>query len=199
MITVPMYLLIGQLALLGLACFVLASAYRRLGKPIEHDHGHGAEDEAVRLVGTALPDLGTMVAADGSAARPPRAPGPGAPALLVYVLPGCETCQAALERLQPLLAGTNPRPEVHLLSVGARSNLDAYRRFDLPVWRAEGSLADIFGLKAYPVFLAVDERGMIKAAGSAHDPDALRSYLDVGAPAETSPRPPQSVTITSKP
>jgi hypothetical protein len=123
-----------------------------------------------------LPDLGTMIAEDGSTCPAPRAPGPGAAVVEVYVLPGCETCQVALERLQAML-GTDA-PEVHLLSVGADSSIDAYRRFGLPIWRTTRNVADIFGLKAYPVFLAVDEQGMIRSAGSAHDPDALRSYLD---------------------
>ena len=199
MITVPMYLLVGQVVLLGLACFVLASAYRRLGKPIEHAQSDGHEDEATQLVGTALPDLGTMIAADGSSAPAPRAPGPGKPTLLVYVLPGCETCQAALERLQPLLQRAGPRPDVHVLSVGPHSSVDAYRRFGLPIWRAEQNVSDIFGLKAYPVFLAVDETGMIKVAGSAHDPDALRSYLAAGGYQPPTSGPPQRITITSKP
>lgn len=196
MITVPMYLVVGQAALLAMACFVLASAYRRLGKPVEAAHRHH-HDEATDLIGTALPDLGVVIAADGSSAPPPRAPGRGDPVLLIYVLPGCETCQAALERLRPMLVGTN-RPQVHLLSAGAHSSVDAYRRFDLPIWRAERNLADIFGLKAYPVFLAVDRLGMIKAAGSAHDPDALRNYLAIGDDGPTS-RPTQNITITSKP
>jgi hypothetical protein len=197
MITVPVYLLVGQVVLLLLACFVLASAYRRLGKPVEAAHGQG-EDEAVRLIGTPLPDLGAMIATDGSSAPPPRTPGPGEPVLLVYVLPGCETCQAALARLEPLLGNTAHAPTVHLLSTGSHSSVDAYRRFGLPTWRAERNLADIFGLKAYPVFLAVDKHGMIKAAGSAHDPDALRSYLTVGAlpPASGQPQP---ITIPNKP
>jgi len=199
MITVPVYLVVGQAVLLGLACFVLASAYRRLGKPIEHGHGHGPEDDATRLVGTPLPDLGEMIDADGSAAPAPRTPGAGAPVLLVYVLPGCETCQAALARLLPLLEQDGPAPAVHLLSVGAHSTVDAYRRFGLPIWRAERNLSDIFGLKAYPVFLRVDETGMIKAAGSAHDPDALRSYVAGGSDRASTSRPQQQISITGKP
>ena len=199
MITVPIYLVVGQAILLALACFVLASAYRRLGKPIEHAHSDRHEDEATQLVGTALPDLGAMIAADGSSAPAPRSPGPGGPALLVYVLPGCETCQAALERLQPLLQRAGPKPDVHLLSVGAHSSVDAYRRFGLPIWRAEQNVSDIFGLKAYPVFLAVDETGMIKAAGSAHDPDTLRSYLAVGPDQPPTSGAPERITITNKP
>ena len=85
-----------------------------------------------------------------------------------------------------------------MLSVGADSSIDAYRRFGLPVWRAERNLADIFALKAYPVFLGVDETGMIRAAGSVHEPDALRSYLGLDHPPAAATLA-AAVTITSQP
>lgn len=199
MITVPVYLLVGQAALLGLACFVLASAYRRLGRPVEATHAHSHDDdEAKALVGTALPDLGPVIGPDGAATAPPRRPGPGPAVLLVYVLPGCETCQGALERLVAVIRAAGKTPDVHVLSVGVDSSIDAYRRFGLPLWRAERNLADIFALKAYPVFLGVDETGMIRAAGSVHEPDALRSYLGLDHP-PARPRSPQQVTITGQP
>jgi hypothetical protein len=180
MIDVPTYLVVGQAALLGLACFVLASAYRRLARPADADHSHGHQDDAADLVGTPLPDLGPMIASDGSTAPPPRMPGSGQPSLLVYVLPGCESCQTALEQLRPRLEALRNRPAVHLLSVGAPTSVDAYRRFDLPIWQAQRTISDIFDLKVYPLFLGVDADGMIRAAGSAHDPDALESYLTIG-------------------
>ena len=40
---------------------------------------------------------------------------------------------------------------------------------------------------------------MIGAAGSAHDPVALRSYLALAPDAPPTSRPPHHVTITSKP
>jgi hypothetical protein len=115
----------------------------------------------------------------------------------VYVLAGCEACQVALERLRPML--DDGAPDVHLLLVGVDSGIDAYHRFGLPIWRTTRNLADIFGLKAYPVFLGVDQQGMIRSAGSTHDPDALRSYLAIGSDEEPTPRPPQRITITTKP
>jgi hypothetical protein len=163
---------------------VPASAYRRLARPADADHGHGRHDAAAALVDTALPDLGPMIASDGSTAPPPRMPGSGPAALLVYVLPGCESCQTALEQLRPRLEAMRNQPAVHLLSVGEPTSVDAYRRFDLPIWRAQRTISDIFGLKVYPLFLRVDRDGMIRAAGSAHDSDALESYLTIdGDPA----------------
>lgn len=195
MITVPLYLLVGQAVLVLLACWVLASAYRRLAGPDTHDHGHGNDvDEAAALAGTALPDLGPMVGPDGSTGPPPRAPGAGDPLLLVYVLPGCETCQSALAQLEPLV--DDGSPPVHVLSVGADSTVDAYRRFGFAVWRAQKNLAEIFELTAYPVFLAVDETGMIGAAGSVHDRTALEGYVSI-ASGQARPTP-RDITITSR-
>lgn len=197
MITVPLYLLVGQAVLVLAACYVLASAYRRLAEPAKSDHAHGrAEtDEAAALVDTALPDLGPIVGPDGSARPPPRAPGAGDPCLLVYVLPGCETCQSALGQLRSLLADDDEMPQVHVLSVGAESSVDAYRRFGFSVWRATKNLAEIFELTAYPVFLAVDGTGMIRASGSVHDRAALEGYLAIGS-GRPDPRTTQDITIT---
>lgn len=202
MITVPLALVVGQAVLLVLACFVLAAAYKRLAAPAKHDHGHDQVDEAAALVGTALPDLGPVSGGDGSqrdGTAAPRTPGPGEEVVLVYVLPGCETCQAALERLAPLVRSDGSTPPVHVLSVGADSSVDAYQRFGLPIWRASRNLSDIFGITAYPVFLAVDKSGMIRAAGSVHDDEALQSYLSLGSDGPSQERSAQPITIPSKP
>lgn len=197
MITVPLYLLVGQAVLVLAACYVLASAYRRLAEPAKSDHAHGRADadEAAALVDTVLPDLGAMIGPDGSTGPPPRAPGDGDPCVLVYVLPGCETCQSALGQLRSLVPDLDTSPRVHVLSVGAESSVDAYRRFGFPVWRATKNLAEIFELTAYPVFLAVDETGMIRAAGSVHDRAALDGYLAIGSD-RPDRRTTQDVTIT---
>lgn len=202
MITVPLALVVGQAVLLVVACFVLAAAYRRLAAPAKHEHGHDQVDEAAALVGTALPDLGPVVGGDGSSSPgtlAPRLPGPGEPMVLVYVLPGCETCQGALEGLAPLVRSDGSTPPIHILSVGADSSVDAYQRFGLPIWRSSRNLSDIFGITAYPVFLAVDESGMIRAAGSVHDDEALRSYLSIGENGPAPEHSAQPITITSGP
>lgn len=175
MITIPLYLVIAQWALLGALGALVVVLFRQLGRLMT-----GARRAEPG------PPQGSR-AASLSYARPGEdgvrrlAPGDGQPLLLAFVDPTCPSCEELVTVLDALrAAGDLDGVRALLLISDPPSYLrisGAFRDTGLEVGRpAERDGLDAYRVSGTPLLVAIDAAGMVRAAGSVVRPAEVRAF-----------------------
>lgn len=175
MITIPLYLEIAQWALLGALGALVVVMFRQLGRLMTGSQ----RDRLGPAEGSRAAALTYTRTGDGSIAR--LTPGDGQPALLAFVDPTCPSCEELvgvletmraagdLDGLRTLLLISDPPSYLRISEVFGSTQLEIGR----PA-RREG--LESYQVTATPLLVAVDGRGMVRAAGSVVRPDQVRAF-----------------------
>lgn len=144
-------------------------------------------DGADPAVGVAIPEV------DGKdfAGRPVALRKDGTPKLIVFLAHWCPHCQAEVPVISGWMSDQGAPPGVEILSVSTavspdRPNYPPSAWLEREAWAvpvlvddADGSVAQAFGLSAFPFFVAVDAGGEVVARGSGElDVEGLRQLVD---------------------
>jgi len=173
---IPVYLEIAQwVLLLGLGS-LLVVLYRQLGRLLSEKHDHA---ELGPPTGSKAAPIRYVTVPDGSRER--LAPGDGRPALVAFVDPTCPACEQLVVSLGELqAAGELAGCRVLLLISDPPGYLGisaAFQATSLPIGRPL-SAVEVDGYRATgtPLLVAVDGRGVVRAAGVASKLSEVRSY-----------------------
>jgi thiol-disulfide isomerase/thioredoxin len=144
-------------------------------------------DGADPAVGVAIPEVdGKDFAGDPVAIRKD-----GTPKLIVFLAHWCSHCQVEVPIISGWISDQGAPPGVEILSVSTavspdRLNYPPSAWLEREDWAvpvlvddADGSVAQAFGLSAFPFFVAVDAGGEVVARGSGElDREALGQLVD---------------------
>jgi len=175
---VPVYLEIAQWALLLGLGSLLVVLYRQLARLL------GAKHDSAELgppVGSEAAPIRYTLVPDGSHQQ--FAPGDGQPALIAFVDPTCPACEQLVESLGELRAAGELAGRRVLLLIsdppGYLGISAAFQATSLPIGRPL-STAEVAGYRATgtPLLVAVDGRGIVRAAGVASRLPEVRPYAE---------------------
>jgi hypothetical protein len=187
-IRVPLYLAIAQWALLLCLAVLLITAYRQLGRVLGQSRtppelGPRTGSRAGRIGYERLSAAGGAGPDDSRPDRVPRTFSPGGqPALLAFVDPTCQSCEALvaalgdaleageLDGVRVLLLTTDPPRYLQISAVFQATALEIGRPLD------DAELA-AYRPSATPLVVAIDAAGVVRAAGSAARPREVRAMI----------------------
>jgi hypothetical protein len=176
MIRIPVYLAIGQWALLGALGVLVVVMFRQLGRLVT---GQAHAAPLGPAVGTQA--LALTYARPGERAQRRLTPGDGRPLLLAFVDPTCPSCEdlvgvlgelrdsGDLDDFRVLALISDPVSYLQISEVFATSGLEIGR----PVKRS-GLAA--YRVSATPLLVAIDAAGMVRAAGSVVRAEDVRGF-----------------------
>jgi hypothetical protein len=172
---IPVYLEVGQWALLlGLGCLVVVM-YRQLGRLLrqpEHDAALGPQ------VGTKADPFRYERVPDGATGL--VTPGDGQAILIAFVDPTCPACEKLVTSLGEMrAAGRLPEARILLLMSDPPAYLRvsaAFRATSLEIGRpVNAQELTRYRAEATPLLVAVDGTGVVRAAGVASSPSDVRA------------------------
>ncbi len=176
MIAIPEYLAVAQWALLGVLGVLVVIMFRQLGRLLT---GAAKTAELGPPVGGKAAALTYVRPGDPAERR--LTPGEGQPLLLAFVDPTCPSCedlvgvlgqlQAAgeLASLRALLLISDPPSYLQISDVFSSTGIEIGR----PV-RPAG--LEYYRVSATPLLVAVDDAGVVRAAGSVVRPAEVRAF-----------------------
>jgi len=122
-----------------------------------------------------MPPPAEVVDLEGAAHR---VGGPGPPALLLFVSPGCPICREVLPGVAPAARAGELRPLV-LVDDDDPGALDHYRQRDprVPVAAAE-DVAETYDIPGTPFAVVLDEAGVVRAKGTVNTLEQMEGLVD---------------------
>ena len=174
---VSLYLAVAQWALLGALGVFLLVLFRQLGHVLR---GTGGSAELGPAVGSLAAPLHYRRPGEEQARR--LTPGDGQPTLIAFVDPTCPSCEELVSVLGALrAAGELMAIRVLLLISDPASYLrisEAFSATELEVGRpSDPSGLDDYRVTGTPLLVAIDQGGVVRAAGSAMRPAEVRHYV----------------------
>jgi peroxiredoxin len=170
---VPAVALVGVLCLVNLLLtFGVIRRLRQQAKSHVHDHTGSSDDDsgAYQLArGTPAPDFSaTATSGDGVS----LADLTGSRSLIAFLASECEPCRTVLPELVALARSVPGGPaQVLAVVVGNNASVDTFVDALEGVSRVVvepgiGEISTAFGVRAFPTFYMVDERGVIQSGSS---------------------------------
>src|ERR1700722_4093813 len=175
---VSLYLAVAQWALLGALGVFLLVLFRQLGHIMQ---GSGSSAELGPRVGSLAAPLQYRRPAEEQVRR--LAPGDGQPTLVAFADPTCPSCEELVTVLGALrTAGELAGLRVLLLISDPASYLrisEAFSATELEVGRpSDPSGLDDYRVSGTPLLVAIDQGGVVRAAGSAMRAAEVRHYCE---------------------
>ena len=175
---VSLYLAVAQWALLGALGVFLLVLFRQLGHIMQ---GSASSAELGPRVGSQAASLQYRRPGEEQVRR--LVPGDGQPALVAFVDPTCPSCEELVTVLGALrTAGELAAIRVLLLISDPASYLrisEAFSATELEVGRpADPSGLDDYRVSGTPLLVAIDQGGVVRAAGSAMRAAEVRHYCE---------------------